>query len=122
MNILKSALAMLAFLAVGIGTGLLVRVGIGATAERGVDIQWFDSELVGASAGMPPHMPMASGCDDCLSVPAVAGIGLPPADEVRRIAERLDSHTVPLFVATGEQITQLDPAMLDARIGTSGSL
>jgi hypothetical protein len=120
MNYMKSALAMLAFLVVGIGTGLMVRVGIGANMSPGADVQWFDRSLVGASAGELPALFDTAPCEDCGSAiawledaPRAARSGA-ASDEARRIAEHLDLQTVPMLLVSNDQITYVDLAQLES--------
>lgn len=120
MNFLKSALMMFAFLAVGIGTGLLVRVGVSAAAERGVEVSAFDHHLVGIdSASLPgPLQDDCPGCD-ASPLPAASDASSTPAEEARLIAETLDMQTVPLFVISGQQLTQVESSQLEPGFGAS---
>lgn len=121
MNFLKSALMMFAFLAVGIGTGLLVRVGVSATAERGVDVSDFDRRLVGIDSTRLPDSPLL---DDCMGCEAMSAAGDPsstPAQEARLIAQTLDMQAVPLFVISGQQLTQVESSQLEPAFATSRS-
>lgn len=118
MNYLKSALAMLAFLALGVGTGLMVRVVVGANVGEGRDVQWFDSQLAGASATSLPAALDAPGCDGCdAAIAWLDGAARPAADasdEARRIAHNLDGQSVPLLRVANDQITYIDLASLEA--------
>lgn len=119
MNSMKSAFAMFVFLVVGIGTGLMVRVGIGATFEPGADVQWFDESLVGAAAGAPMLLFQQETCIQCKS--ATDGPDSLPrhdasitTDETRLIAEHLDLQTVPMLLVNGDQITYVDTLQWDS--------
>lgn len=118
MNSMKSALAMFVFLVVGIGTGLMVRVGIGATFEPGADVQWFDNSLVGAAAGAPVVLFDQETCIHCNT--AIDGQDILSSreaiatDETRLIAEHLDLHTVPMLLVNGDQITYVDTLQWDS--------
>ena len=119
MNSMKSAFAMFAFLVVGIGTGLMVRVGFSATVQPGVDVKWFDESLVGATAGLPPALLDSApcvGCEDPQDWTRVdlLSTGSGSTDETRKIAEHLDLQAVPMLLVSGDQITYVDALQLDS--------
>lgn len=119
MNSMKSAFAMFVFLVVGIGTGLMVRVGIGATFEPGADVQWFDDSLVGAAAGASVDLVDQETCLHCnTAIDGPDSMAWRDAsiatDETRLIAEHLDLHTVPMLLVNGDQITYVDTLQWDS--------
>jgi hypothetical protein len=106
MNYVKSGLTLSAVVGVGIGAGLLARVGFGATTEVGVDVPWFDRTLAGAQGGQTPSLLTTATCEACDNPPPlVAG---EHAIEALHIANDLSERTVPLLMISENAVEEIE--------------
>lgn len=106
MNYLKSGLTLSAAISVGIGAGLLARVGFGATTEVGADVLWFDQALTGAQGGVLPNTAMPPSCEACTAVAEL--VSQEPVAEAQRIADGLEARSLPLLLISENSIEEID--------------